>query len=316
MRNPMRILVRPVLNRKFLEMIAKFCATLCAIGCTWKIRTCIFAECIASERRECRLRSLSIQVLVHCISASYIHWIHWVYICTENTVHWVHWVYTDTEGTPTLSVHWHWVHAPCARTHAHLLDVHFFPGKSENRLSLMVWLTNESQSNLYQNCCVIHLKLNWNRSVTSDWFERVICKNGPLCDEWFIWMSVTSDWFECDEWLIWMCERELNWNRSVTSDSFDEWLIWWVIDLNVTSDWFDEWFIWMWRVIDLNVWKRAQLEPLCDEWLIWWVIDLNVTSDWFECDPVISWTSECTKSWRETWNVFTRNMFYVHTSCV
>jgi len=32
--NPMRILVRLVLNRKFLEIISRFCATLSAIGCT------------------------------------------------------------------------------------------------------------------------------------------------------------------------------------------------------------------------------------------------------------------------------------------
>ena len=33
--NPMGILVREVLNWKFLEMISRFCATLPAFGCKW-----------------------------------------------------------------------------------------------------------------------------------------------------------------------------------------------------------------------------------------------------------------------------------------
>jgi len=44
MKNPMRILVRLVLNWKFVEIISRFCATLSAIGCAcdyihmWKCR--------------------------------------------------------------------------------------------------------------------------------------------------------------------------------------------------------------------------------------------------------------------------------------
>ena len=45
--NPMRILIRLVLNRKFLEIISRCCATLSAIGCT---SLCDLLRCLAGVR--------------------------------------------------------------------------------------------------------------------------------------------------------------------------------------------------------------------------------------------------------------------------
>jgi len=48
MMNPVRILVRLVLNRKFLEIISRCCATLSAIGCTCNIILVLFIyRCIS-----------------------------------------------------------------------------------------------------------------------------------------------------------------------------------------------------------------------------------------------------------------------------
>jgi len=66
--NPMRILVCLVLNWTFLEIISRFCATLCAIGCTYEyvniMYTCIYIRvcvwmCVVSALKKWRKMSCS-----------------------------------------------------------------------------------------------------------------------------------------------------------------------------------------------------------------------------------------------------------------